>query len=100
MSFYERLSCLLKLKGISHAQMINDLKLGKNAMFHWRHRNNIPSGEILLKLSEYLCVSIDYLVCNDKYYISIEESIFLKEYRKLNPEQRENVLNIIKTTLK
>lgn len=100
MSFYERLDSLLKLKNISHAQMISDLKLGKNTMFHWRHRNNIPNGDILLKLSEYLNVSIDYLLCNDKYYVNTEENIFLKEYRKLNPEQRENILNIIENSIK
>ena len=100
MSFYERLSHLLKLKGISHTKMITDLSLGKNTMYHWKHRNNIPNGEILLKLSEYLSVSIDYLLCNDKYYISTDENIFLKEYRKLNSKQRENILNTIKTTIK
>lgn len=51
-------------------------------MFNWKHRNNIPNGEVLLKLSEYLDVSVDYLLCNDKYCVDKEEMLLLNEYRK------------------
>lgn len=96
MSFYERLDSLLRQKNISQRKMIIDFGLGKNTMFNWKHRNNIPNGEVLLKLSEYLDVSIDYLLCNDKYCVDKEEMLLLNEYRKLNIQQREDVLNIIK----
>lgn len=85
MSFYERLDGLLKLKNISQRRMIIDLGLNKNTMFNWKHRNNIPSGEVLLWLSEYLDVSVDYLLCNDKYCINAKgvtsdmESVFNSE---------------------
>lgn len=62
MSFYERLDSLLRQKNISQRRMIIDFGLGKNTMFNWKHRNNIPNGEVLLKLSEYLDVSVDYLL--------------------------------------
>lgn len=96
MSFYKRLDNLLKQKNISQRRMIIDFGLGKNTMFNWKHRNNIPNGEVLLKLSEYLDVSIDYLLCNDKYCVDKEEMLLLNEYRKLNIQQREDVFNIIK----
>lgn len=96
MSFYERLDSLLRQKNISQRKMIIDFGLGKNTMFNWKHRNNIPNGEVLLKLSEYLDVSIDYLLCNDKYCVDKEEMLLLNEYRKLNIQQREDVFNIIK----
>lgn len=98
MSFYKRLDSLLKQKNISHRKMILDFGLVKNTMFNWKHRGNIPNGEVLLRLSEYLDVSVDYLLCNDKYCVSEEEMLLLNEYRKLSPQQREKVLNIIKTT--
>ena len=96
MSFYERLDSLLRQKNISQRKMIIDFGLGKNTMFNWKHRNNIPNGEVLLKLSEYLDVSVDYLLCNSRYCLNEEEMLLLNEYRKLNSQQRENVLNIIK----
>lgn len=91
MSFYGRLNNLLKQKKISHRKMLIDLGLVKNTMFNWKHRNNIPNGEVLLKLSEYLDVSVDYLLCNDKYYANEEEMLLLNEYRRMNKQQRENV---------
>lgn len=96
MSFYERVTSLLRQKNISQRRMIIDFGLGKNTMFNWKHRNNIPNGEVLLKLSEYLDVSVDYLLCNDKYSVDKEEMLLLNEYRKLNIQQREDVFNIIK----
>lgn len=53
------------------------------------------SGDVLLKLSEYLDVSVDYLLCNDKYCLNEEEMLLLNGYRKLDTQQRENVLNLI-----
>lgn len=96
MSFYERLDSLLRQKNISQRRMIIDFGLGKNTMFNWKHRNNIPNGEVLLKLSEYLDVSVDYLLCNSRHCLNEEEMLLLNEYRKLNKQQREDVLNIIK----
>lgn len=40
--------------------------------------------------------SVDYLLCNSRYCLNEEEMLLLNEYRKLNSQQRENVLNIIK----
>lgn len=48
-----------------------------------------------MKLSEYLDVSVDYLLCNDKYCLDEEEMLLLNGYRKLDTQQRENVLNLI-----
>lgn len=76
MSFYERLDSLLKQKNISHRKMIIDFGLVKNTMYNWKHRGNIPNGEVLLKLSEYLDVSVDYLLCNDKYCVNEDERLF------------------------
>lgn len=76
--------------------MIMDLGFVKNAMFNWKSRGNIPNGAALLKMSKYLDVSVDYLLCNDKYYVDDEEKALLKEYRKLDDKQRENILRLIR----
>lgn len=96
MSFYERVDSLLRQKNISQRRMIIDLGLTKNTMFNWKHRNNIPNGEVLLKLSEYLDVPVDYLLCNDRYCLNEEEMLLLNEYRKLDKQQREDILTLIK----
>lgn len=80
--------------------MIMDFGLVKNTMFNWKHRGNIPNGKVLLKLSEYLDVSVDYLLCNDKYCVGDEEIELLKCYRKLDPQQKENILNTVKNNIK
>ena len=59
MTFLERLKELCSKKGISLAQLERDVEISRGAAYKWSKSS--PSKEILVKLSEYFNVSIDYL---------------------------------------
>lgn len=82
MQFYDKVLNLLKKRSITQNEMIRQLKLGKNAMFHWKSNKNIPSGETLLKLSRYFNVPVDFLLDNVDSYLS-EEFVKNLEQRTL-----------------
>lgn len=66
MDFYQNIVNLLKSNNITQNQMIQDLNLARNTMYNWNHRKNIPNGTVLLKLSDYFNVSVDFLLGNKK----------------------------------
>lgn len=76
MQFYDKVLYLLKERNITQNEMIHRLKLGKNAMVHWKKEKNIPNGETLLKLSRYFNVPVDFFLNNIDSYLSEE---FVKE---------------------
>lgn len=70
MNFYKNLIYILTKRNISQNQLIRHLKLGKNAVIQWKNNDNIPGGETLLKISNYLHVPVDYLLGNMDSFLS------------------------------
>jgi len=62
MDFSEKLRDLLSRKGVTWKQVSEELAIGKNQLKYWQDKNTLPDGKTLLKLSEYLNVSTDYLL--------------------------------------
>jgi repressor LexA len=62
MKFTDNIQHLLNEKNISAKQMLEDLKLAKNAMSEWKSERIKPSIDTLQKISEYFNVSTDYLL--------------------------------------
>lgn len=62
MTFIVRLDQLIKTKNIDAKTLSETLRIGKNSITYWRKNENLPSGDILIKLADYFGVSIDYLV--------------------------------------
>jgi len=62
MNFIQGLENLLKEKGITAHKMCMDLGFSKDAVFNWRKRGTIPSGETLQKVADYFGVTTDFLL--------------------------------------
>ncbi len=60
--FVERLEKALKEKNVSKKQFLADLGLSINSITHWRNRGNVPAGNTLDRIAEYLGVSVGYLL--------------------------------------
>lgn len=60
--FVQRIKEQLKIKGINQTMMLKDLGLPKNSVTNWEQRGNIPSGDIVYKISCYLGVTMQYLL--------------------------------------
>ena len=63
-----------------------------------------PNTAKIKKISEYFNVSVDYLMTGKEPEISddmvLEEIELLDMYRKLTPEQKENINNIMRLFIK
>ena len=62
MTFYEALSKLMKERNVTSKELSETLKFGKNQIKYWKDNGNIPNGEILIDLSDYFNVPVDFLL--------------------------------------
>ncbi len=60
--FAERLSEILKEKGISKKRLLSDLELGKNQFSYWSRTGSAPNRFTIQRISAYLGVSEEYLL--------------------------------------
>ena len=81
MDFTQKITDLCTARGLSVRQMEREIELGNGAVSKWK--NNIPSGKVLVKLSDYFGVSIDFLLDRaedaDGYYSNAEAAALAQE---------------------
>lgn len=113
MNFFNILEMLCTQKNIKVTTALKNLGYSTSKGTAWRN-GSIPTGDILLKLSEYFNVSVDYLLTgkekNSSFNLTDEELELLNKFRHLldidkgrildrmetiyagySPEQKENV---------
>ena len=74
--------------------MLTDLEMSTGCTGSWS-RGSLPHGEHLVKISEYLNTSIDYIILGYEYNeISESEKELLKEIRK--SKDKENLIQLLK----
>lgn len=78
--FQINLRRLRKINNISQEQLASDLGYSKQAVSNWEQSKNLPSVEVMKKLSNYFNVTIDELIA-DK---DIDEFEHLKTLLKAN----------------
>lgn len=57
-----RVKLMCKSKNITVAKMTSDLGLAAGIISNWKKRGNLPSCEVILKISDYFDCSVDYLL--------------------------------------
>lgn len=62
MTFVERVLQLIEEKNITKNKLLMDLGLSKNSFVNWIDRGNIPNGDVIVKISQYFDVSVDYIL--------------------------------------
>lgn len=60
--FLTRVEELRILKRVSRSKMLNDLGLNQNSFVNWTNRDCVPSGDIVVRIANYLGVTSDYLL--------------------------------------
>ena len=65
--FPERLKSLRQEKNIKQSELAEHLKVTKSAVSGWEVGRNQPSFDILIELSIYFGVSVDYLIGRRNY---------------------------------
>lgn len=84
--FYERLQDLCKKRNTSVSRMLQDLELSTGNTGNWK-KGQLPKGDALAKIADYLGTSIDYIVFGEyRRGLSDEENRLLELY-EMTPER-------------
>lgn len=99
MNTIDRIIAELESKGIKPSKMAKDLGFSSGLFSQWKSGAQKPSQNYLVKVSEYLNVSIDYLVgkTNAKTPITEktlteDELTLLNAYRQLSDQDKPRLL--------
>lgn len=107
MGFYERLTALMKERGLSHKMLENALGISNGSVSKWS--KSTPSVKTLRKLEDYFGVTADYLLTGKEKETSLPEQAdlwiairndkellnALEKYMKLSDEKKKHVLDTI-----
>ena len=84
--FYERLQELCKKRNTSVSHMLQDLALSTGNTGNWK-KGQLPKGDALVKIAEYLDASIDYIVFGEVGRGLTDEEKRLLELYESTPER-------------
>ena len=104
MTFAQILTNIMKEKKISAYKMSKDTGISDSLIGYWRKGERIPNAENLILISNYLEVTIDYLLtgkCNKlNNLLSEDEERLLSMYKLLNNMEKGEILGEMKNMLK
>ena len=90
--FVDRINLSLKSRHISKGRFYEDLGLANNSSTNWNKRGTIPSADVVLKIADYLGVSVRYLVTGeDEEGLSPREKELL-DVCKLMPDRKFSIV--------
>lgn len=90
---------------ISQQQLADVIGVSQQSINKYENHNIEPDIETLMKMADYFCVSVDYLIGHsdehgaDVSSISADEAKLINNFRSLTPKQRESIVLIIKNYL-
>lgn len=97
--FYDNLNNVCKKQGTSVTAVIKEIGLNPTSGTYWK-KGSFPSGDILIKLSERLNVSTDYLLTgkekNTSLNISNDKQRLLEMYDLLTDMEKGEILGELK----
>ena len=92
MNFYERINQLCKNKDTTVSGMLKELGLSTGSTGNWK-KGQLPKGDILVMIAEYLQTSIDYIVNGEyKYDLTDDEMQLLEVYKSVPERAKYKVL--------
>lgn len=91
---------IAKQRKISLTQIIKEYNFGQNYFVNWKKQNSLPDLEKLIKISEYLNVSVDELIYGPKekaneINLSEQEKALLNIFRETNEKGRMQIIATI-----
>ena len=106
--FIEVLNELLEEHELNRKQFSEKSGIPYTTVIGWTKLNRLPDYTALIKIADFFNCSIDYLVGRQddfgSIYSSVEvshtEQTLLKNFRKLNSENRELIIKLTKNLIK
>ena len=102
MEVNERIFYLLTQQGKKASALAEYLGIKPSSITGWKNEGSYPSSKYIQKISEFLNVSIEYLITGkdnlipNSLAITSEEQELLDLYSKLNAHEQEVVLSLVK----
>ncbi len=95
MAFYENFKSICESKGLSLGSVC--IACGLSESIHSKWKTSIPKSDVIIKLSEYLDVSADYLLCGKERFapISDDERNLLDKFNSLSEQDKGRILERI-----
>lgn len=93
--FVKRIDDVLKSKNLKRAALCSDLELSPTSVTDWGRRGTIPSGDICVKIADYLGVSVEWLITGNKKEMTEEERKLLKIWECLSDEQKDTLWTLL-----
>lgn len=78
MGFYTIFEQLCKERGVSPAQVRNNLGISQSTMASWKSRGLTPKAETMQKLADYFGVSVDYLLKQSNPFFALENKVMIQ----------------------
>lgn len=99
MGFKEKLKELRIAKGLPQREVAEVLDYGFTAIANYEAGRNEPSLSDLVRLADYFCISLDELLERDFGIPRNQEEQLLKDFKKLNQNQKQLILNMMECLL-
>ncbi len=84
--FYENLKAICKARNVSVSAMLKDLGLSTGSTGNWK-KGQLPKGEVLALIANYLDTSIDYLIFGEYRTNLTAEQLHLLELYEQTPDR-------------
>lgn len=85
----KRLKEIRKAKNVTQQQMADHLCIQRNSYTRYENGNRMPDHDMLLKIADYLEVSLDYL-----YGRTDNPTIYFDTKKDPSPEERERAVEL------
>ena len=72
-TFMNRVESVLKEKRITQKELGGELKLRRPSLSDWKKNGSVPAGDICIKISHYLNVSVEWLISGKEETLTNEE---------------------------
>lgn len=99
--FGERLKKLREECNLPQSTLAENINISQQALSKWENGYTQPDNDSLIKLAEYFCVSVDYLLGKtevrryDEPYNNELEKILFSKAKDLSDEDKKAVLGVI-----
>ncbi len=94
--FIDRLESKLKEKNCTQSELANQIGIRRPTISEWKKNGSIPSGDVCLRIADYLNVSVRWLISGqEEKQLSNQDKELLAKINDLTPAQKESILMMI-----
>lgn len=100
--FYDNFLLACKEKNVSPSKAGQDCGISKATVSHWKTRGYTPRNDVIVKLSEYFGVSVDFLLGNEKKTaqtdgLTDDEQTLIDCYRSMDDAERTAFISFLQS---